>query len=90
MYVINYSNDAGFAVVSKKRIETPLLAVTRADSFSNVEDIEIPVLKLFMECAKEYVANQPVVGAETRVGISDNLTYDYKTEEVVRRDTVEP
>lgn len=57
LYVINYDNNEGFAVVSASKHTPALLAVTESGHIYENEDIDNPGLKIFMEMAQYYVNN---------------------------------
>lgn len=56
LYIINYEDDMGFAVVSAKKGTTPLLAVTESGHYSPEQATDNEGLNLFLEMAKNYVA----------------------------------
>lgn len=58
LYVINYENNAGYAVVAASQNVEPLLAVTEKGSIKGQNVIENPGMKIFMDMAVAY-ASQP-------------------------------
>lgn len=60
LYVVNYSDNAGFAVISARRTTNDaILAVTESGSFTSMDSIDNPGFGMFMDMASEYVANAP-------------------------------
>ncbi len=82
LYIVNYPDSLGVAVISSRRIVTPLLAVTEKGTIDDLSHIQNPGMKIFMEHAIAYASTAPLEDeGRTRVGsIVDNL-YEYKTEQ---------
>lgn len=59
LYVFNYENNEGFAVVSANRNTEGLLAVTEAGSYDPSEQQEIGGFDMFMQLAEGYVRSTP-------------------------------
>ena len=57
IYVVNFKEKKGFAVISAKRNQDPILAVTESGYYSTKDDCDNPGLTLFMDMAENYVAN---------------------------------
>lgn len=57
LYIINYSDNQGFAVVSAKKSTEGLLAVTEQGNYSSDENNENGGFNNFMQQAKNYVAS---------------------------------
>lgn len=57
MYVVNYCNDQGFALIPCNTNLDPLLAVTESGHYYPSEDCTNPGLSYFMDLATEYVQN---------------------------------
>lgn len=82
IYVVNFGDNEGFAVVSAKRNCTPLLAITDNGQINNIEDIEIPGLKAFMEGAIAYSSLPPIDGPtlpdkQMFVQLTDTIVVNY-------------
>ncbi len=76
MYVVNYPENDGFAVVSANTATEGLLAVTENGHFTTIDDIDNPGMKMFMNAATSYVAKiPPKVGGGTMVPILER-TFD--------------
>lgn len=84
MYVFNYDNNAGFAVVSANRATEGLIAVTEQGNYIAGEE-ENGGFNLYMDMAKTYVEN------ETRASIVGPVEItQYRTEETIDTLTVGP
>jgi len=57
MYIVNFKDEKGFAVISAKKNQDPILAVTESGHYSNKEECDNPGLSLFMDMAENYIAN---------------------------------
>ena len=57
MYIVNYENEQGFAVVSANMETVDLLALTENGSYYTFENGEVEGFDFFMEMAEEYVMN---------------------------------
>lgn len=64
LYVFNFNDEQGFAVVSANRYTEGLLAITESGSYQPDKESEIMGLNDFMERAKEYVQNAPSLTPE--------------------------
>ncbi len=56
MYVFNYDNNQGYALVSTNLATEPLIAVTEQGHLDPSQETDNPGLKLYLEMAKQYVA----------------------------------
>ncbi|MCM1452079.1 MAG: C10 family peptidase [Clostridium sp.] len=54
IYVVNFGDNNGYAVVAANKECTPLLALTDNGEITNIDDIEIPGLKAFMDASILY------------------------------------
>lgn len=54
MYAINFTNDAGYALMSTDRRSDPIYALVDNGNFSREEQCDNPGLELFMEMAENY------------------------------------
>jgi len=54
LYVVNFGDDSGFAVVTADKELTPILAMTDNGEITDINDIEIPGLKAFMQASMMY------------------------------------
>lgn len=90
IYVINYKDEAGFAVVSaKKTKDSPLLAVTESGRYTTIEECDNPGFAMFMDMAVNYVAESPVNPSKT-INPGDFVIQETRREVEVRGDTVLP
>ncbi len=55
IYIINYNDNNGFAAISAKRIESPILAVIDNGNYQGTVESDNPGFNSFMEMALEYV-----------------------------------
>lgn len=62
MYVFNFADNEGFAVVSAVPEAEPLLAVTESGYYDPNEEQDNPGFTMYMDRAKEYVANSLSIG----------------------------
>lgn len=60
LYILNYKDNAGFAVISTRRSTEALLAVTESGTYTSPDDCDNPGFNMFMDMATAYVANAPV------------------------------
>lgn len=56
IYVVNFGDNSGFAVVTANKECTPLLAMTDTGEIHDIESIEIPGLKAFMNASIAYAS----------------------------------
>lgn len=59
LYIVNYDNDEGFAIISAKRIENPIIGVIEEGAFDGVTDNEN--FNYALECAQNYISVSSVV-----------------------------
>lgn len=84
IYIVNYKNNLGFAVISAQKKVEPLLAVTESGSYVNAEECHNPGLVQFMNMATDYVKNTSSSSVEQEV-----IT-EVRFEEIVNGDTIAP
>ena len=84
MYVFNYENEAGFAVISANKATEGLILVTEKGNYSLEEDTENEGFDLYMELANAYVKNAK---AKTNSLDDPSIQQDYKI--VTTRETLE-
>ncbi len=58
LYVVNYEDESGFALVSSNKSTEELLAVSLAGNLHDMSEIDNPGFLMFVEAAKQYI-NQP-------------------------------
>ena len=58
IYLINYTDDQGFAAISAIKCESPILAVIDEGNYQAVKDAENPGFNMFMDMAIEYVVHE--------------------------------
>ena len=51
LYVVNFGNESGYAIVSAAKDREPLLAVTESGSITSLDEIDNPGLRLFVDGA---------------------------------------
>lgn len=91
LYVINYKDDAGFAVIAANRnVKTPVLAVTESGSFTTIEECKNPGLALFMEMATDYAAQPFDLPLIPPGGQGPEIIQECKREVFEKGDTVLP
>lgn len=67
IYVVNFANEGGYAMIAVPRIASPLIAVVENGNYNPENDTDNPGLQYYMECAEEYVANAPLKSIDDRV-----------------------
>lgn len=82
LYIINYKDNAGFAVISAKRSTEPVIAVIESGRFTSLEESDNPGFSICMKMAIDYVANAPARTLSTAGGDSHTL-YEIKSEQTV-------
>lgn len=58
LYVVNYEDESGFALVSSNKLTEELLAVSLVGNLHDMSEVDNPGFLMFVEAAKEYI-NQP-------------------------------
>ena len=79
MYVFNYEDNQGFAVVSANKSTEALIAVTEHGTYNEETEIENPAFGMYMDMAEQYVS--------TRGGMIINPTLPIIKEHKVEHDT---
>lgn len=68
LYVVNFGNESGYAIVSAAKDREPLLAVTESGSITSLDEIDNPGLRLFVDGAmklqKDTTARVPTPGGD--------------------------
>ncbi|MDE6246600.1 MAG: C10 family peptidase [Muribaculaceae bacterium] len=92
MYVINYKNAEGFAIISHKRINSPILVYAEQGTYLPNSTSKISGFEEYLESAKQYLSDIEIDGmSESKIGINpDPSLYEYKTDVTERNDTVLP
>ena len=67
MYVFNFADEQGFAVVSASKNTEGLLAVTEKGTYNPDSLSEIESFNIFMDLAKSYVENAEATGGPKRI-----------------------
>ncbi|MDE6757275.1 MAG: C10 family peptidase [Muribaculaceae bacterium] len=94
LYVVNFGNESGYAIVSASKDREPLLAVTESGSITSLDAIENPGLRLFVDGAmklqKDTTALVPIPGSgdDSKVSIFWNDTIFHAQNSVEPRITV--
>ncbi len=68
MYVFNYENNQGFAVVSANKNTEALIAVTEQGSYNKETEVKNPGLALYLNMARTYVENNDFYPSDTIIG----------------------
>ena len=55
IYVVEYENNEGFALISAKKTTEPILAVVNDGNFQEAMDSEFPVVPDFIQKSKRYI-----------------------------------
>ena len=75
VYVFNFNNDKGFAVVSAKRSTEELLAVVESGNYDPNEKLDNEVVEGYLKNALEYVANaDEKIANTTESATTNNIT----------------
>lgn len=56
MYIINYEDSLGYAIISAKTSVDPIIAVTEYGEYNNSNENKNPGLELYLDMAKDYIA----------------------------------
>lgn len=90
IYVINYRDESGFAVISAKRTkDSPLLAVTESGRYTSIEECDNPGLAMFMDMAVDYVAKSSIDTSASQ-NPNDFVIQEVRREVEVHGDTILP
>lgn len=57
MYVVNYADNNGFAIVSASNATEPLIGIAEEGSYDPCQDIENPNFQFYLDNACEYIGN---------------------------------
>lgn len=60
IYVVNFMNDGGYALVAVPRIASPLIAVVESGNYNLEDPVDNPGFLEYMERAEDYVATAPL------------------------------
>lgn len=94
LYVVNFGNESGYAIVSAAKDREPLLAVTESGSITSLDEIDNPGLRLFVDGAmklqKDTTARVPNPGGDggEKVSIFWNDTVFHAQNNIEPRITV--
>ena len=58
LYVVNFGNESGYAIISADKETEPLLAVTESGSITSLDNVDNPGLRLFLDGAIHGEMNQ--------------------------------
>ena len=67
LYVINFGDNSGFAVVTADKSLTPILAMTESGEITDIDNIEVPGLKAFMQASMTYASASEPQGSEKTI-----------------------
>ncbi len=59
-YVVNFEDEAGFALIAAPRTLSPVLAVVESGNYELDEEIDNPGFKLFMDCLPDYIESASI------------------------------
>lgn len=91
LYVVNYANNQGYAIISHRRIEKPILAVTAQGNITTTDSIINNGIKFFLETAESYAVNAPIASASPAFEPPiEAEQWEYKTETTNSERAVEP
>lgn len=80
LYVVNFGNESGYAIISADKETEPLLAVTESGSITSLDNVDNPGLRLFLDGAskleKDTTALKPFIP-----GLEDEI-------QIIRKDTI--
>lgn len=62
LYIVNFENDEGYAVVSASPATEALFGITDEGHYDGNEESINPSLRHYLDCASEYVANSNSIG----------------------------
>lgn len=82
LYILNYKDNAGFAVISTRRSTEALLAVTESGTYTSPEDCDNPGFNMFMDMATAYVADAPFTPPVPPTGGDQLEIQECKREEI--------
>lgn len=86
MYVFNFDNDAGFAIVSANRATDGLFAITESGHYYPEEPQDNPGFDLFIDAARNYIILKP--DSMGNIGDIKPIDPDPRVQYKVVRDTV--
>lgn len=66
LYIVNFENDEGYAVVSASPATEALFGITDEGHYDGNEESINPSLRHYLDCASEYVANSNSIGITLR------------------------
>ena len=79
MYVFNYENNQGYALVSTNLATEPLIAVTEQGHYDPMQETDNPGLKLYLEMAKQYVAKTKRMDSiSVQQNLMERIPYKYR------------
>lgn len=82
LYILNYKDNAGFAVISTRRSTEALLAVTESGTYTSPDDCDNPGFNMFMDMAIAYVADAPFTPPTPPTGGDQFEIQEVKREEI--------
>lgn len=56
MYIYNFDDNKGFAIISANKATEPLIAIADSGNISSIEDIDNPGLAMFIRAAENYIS----------------------------------
>lgn len=85
MYVFNYEDNQGFAVVSANKSTEPLIAVTEQGTYDENIKTENPAFGMYMDMAEQYVsARSGILGPNDTLIIFREHKIERDTSEIIR------
>lgn len=88
LYVVNFGDESGYAIVSGNRDVTPLLAVTESGSISDVNDIDNPGLELFVDNALSLEVDSMAVVVPPIIDDGSQMVTIYRNDTIFHTNTV--
>lgn len=91
LYVVNFGNESGYAIVSASKDREALLAVTESGSITSLEEIENPGLMMFVEDALSLDKDSTALVSVPEIGDGSEMVTIYRNDTVFHaQSNVEP
>lgn len=82
LYVVNFGNESGYAIISADKETEPLLAVTESGSITSLDNVDNPGLRLFLDGASRLQKDSTFIVPDPIIpGIGEEI-------QIIRKDTV--
>lgn len=87
LYVVNYEDESGFALVSSNKSTEELLAVSLAGNLHDISEVDNPGFLMFVEAAKEYINLPGSPDVQSRA-LEDRFPYKFEKILYYQTDTI--